>query len=247
MGAPAADAKLQRQEAHTNGCLAAVAATANGDAYCTPTELTHREASKSVDASLPLKPARIRKRRAEPGRARAGSEGETARKEERRVGRREGRDGERKTTSPACQGKKRSTESVYGGSVKAKTDTVSRFLHCASTPYRSADDWGRCSQALEYRPVRTSSVGETCLLALTCSRWIAVARLYSTPWPCHSSSPINSLAVYRGTGNGRGPSRLTSLDRDPIRLRNTVRPDAALPPCRHYEHQNSNALLVSTA
>ncbi|KAL7971581.1 hypothetical protein HDV63DRAFT_328557 [Trichoderma sp. SZMC 28014] len=153
MGAPAADAKLQRQEAHTNGCLAAVAATANGDAYCTPTELTHREASKSVDASLPLKPARIRKRRAEPGRARAGSEGETARKEERRVGRREGRDGERKTTSPACQGKKRSTESVYGGSVKAKTDTVSRFLHCASTPYRSADDWGRCSQALEYRPV----------------------------------------------------------------------------------------------
>lgn len=36
-----------------------------------------------------------------------------------------------------------------------------------------------------------------------------------------------------------GPSRLTSLDRDPIRLRNTVRPDAALPPCRHYEHQNS--------
>lgn len=49
-------------------------------------------------------------------------------------------------------------------------------------------------------------------------------------------TPSVRISRYR---TWQGPRGLASLDRDPVRLRNTVRPDAALPPCRHYKHQNS--------
>lgn len=230
------------------------------------------QASKSLAAGLPLKPARIRKRRAGLGwgedepepepEAWEGWDGERGRQREERRNRRK----EKRGITGLSRQQEEQRASLLGFMQCKAAETAAVSLCCTAplnSSYRSADRPGAvvCENSTctcQYCTHIQQVGGEICLLALTCSRWIAVAQLCSTVWPCHSPSPINTpLALCLDepresrlqfpTPSGRisryrtwqGPNGLASLDRDPVRLRNTVRPDAALPPCRHYEHQNS--------
>lgn len=129
--------------------------------YCTPTGDDPPQASKSLAAGLPLKPARIRKRRAGlgRGRARARSVGEMGRrerrgrqKEERRKRRREERNHQ---LAKAIRGAEIQLNGVHAVQSSRYICCLS-FLHCAPQLFvsLSRQTGGRCRQELYlYMPV----------------------------------------------------------------------------------------------
>lgn len=153
----------------------------------------------------------------------------------------------------------------------AETSAVSLFLHCAPQLFVSLSRQTGGS----YLQVGTYQYGHPAggrdLSSGTNMQQVDSRRSMAIPFSiCHqprlwryaSTSLVQAGLAPFPTPSGRisryrkwqGPNGLTSLDRDPIRVRNTVRLYAALPPCRHYEpvqqvqrFQRVGPCLVSTA
>lgn len=91
----------------------------------------------------------------------------------------------------------------------------------------------------KYMPVRISSRRARFLSSCTNMQQVDRPSLYghaNSPYPINlafgamprPSKPSARISRYQ---QWQGPNGLASLDRDPVPLRNTVRPDAALPRC----------------
>lgn len=120
------------------------------------------------------------------------------------------------------------------------------FLHCAPALRIAQQTGGAMTAIYKYMAVRISSMrARFCLLALICSRWIGRRSLamplsishrrrlwrYASSKQAFRPFPYTLSARISRYQQWQGPSGLASLDRDPVPLRNTVRPDAALPRC----------------